>query len=342
MRLMGVVLGGVLTGVMVYGPAWAETLPVVEVQRRAIPDMRVYDGVVEPVHQSTVSAQTAGRVAAIHFDVDDYVAKDQVLIRFSDMEQRARVEQAAASLKEAQARAKLSAEEHQRILSLAERKLVSAADRDHAVAELNAAQAAVDVQKARLSEAQQELDYTMVRAPFGGVVVARHVQMGETVQPGQPLMTGLSLDTLRVAAWVPQELVTTVRKSARARVVLAGRELDVPADGFTVFPYADKTTHGFRVWLALPEPQRDVYPGMMVKVAFHVGETQRLLIPRAAVVQRSEVTGVYVQRDDKIVLRHIVTGVVSGDAIEVLAGLDAGERVITDPAAALAQRKPVD
>lgn len=314
----------------------ADVLPTVIAEQRAVPDMRVYDGVVESVHQSTVSAQTTGRVAAIQFDVDDHVAKDQILVRFSDSEQRARVEQFAAALKEAQARLKLSTDEHHRIVNLAERKLVSAADRDRAEAELKSARAAVDAQQARLNEAQQELDYTVVRAPYAGVVVARHVQLGETVRPGQALMTGFSLDALRVAAWIPQVLVTTIRNAPTAHVVLADRVIDVTQNAITVFPYADKATHGFRVWLTLPAPTPGLYPGMMTKVAFHAGVTQRLMIPRAAVVQRSEVTAVYVQRDDdSIALRHIVTGAEVGDAIDVLSGLDTGERIITDPAAAL-------
>ncbi len=84
----------------------------------------------------------------------------------------------------------------------------------------------------------------------------------------------------------------------------------------------------------LPDGGPALYPGMIVKVGFVVGETKRLLIPAAAVVRRSELSAVYVASDDRVTLRQVRLGRRYGDAVEVLAGLSEGEVVATDPVSA--------
>lgn len=306
----------------------------------SLPTERIFDGVVEPINQSTVSAQTLGRIVEIHFDVDDVVPKDSVLVRFHDAEARARLEQEQASLKDAQARLKIASEENQRVRNLIERKLVSQSDADRADAVFNSATANVELAKARIAQAQQQLDYTVVRAPFSGVVLTRHVQLGETVQVGQPLMTGFSLDSLRVASTIPQDLVLLMREHTSARVLTDDRSVPVDAQAVTIFPYADKTSHTFKVWLGLPEKFPGLYPGMLVKVAFVVGEQKRLLIPRDSVVQRSEVTGVYVvNAAGEASFRRILAGREVDSNVEIISGLSEGEQVALDPIAATSRAK---
>ena len=198
-------------------------LPVAAVEYRVMPEERVLDGVVEPVKQSTVAAQVTARIDEIRFDVDEMVPKDSVLIRFRDNEQKARLAEANAAREEAKARFNEADTEFRRMKNLYERKLVSAADRDKAAAAFESAQARVKAAQAQVQAAQEALSHTVVSAPYSGIVVARHVEVGETVQVGQPLMTGLSLDQLRVLVQVPQSLADSVRGQAQARVLLDGK-----------------------------------------------------------------------------------------------------------------------
>jgi hypothetical protein len=115
-----------------------------------------------------------------------------------------------------------------------------------------------------------------------------------------------------------------------------GAASSVTATSVEVFPYADPDTHSFNVRLTLPAGMSGLYPGMTVKVAFATGEVKRLLVPASDVVQRGELVGVYVVDDHGVVLRQVRTGNRDGDQVEVLAGLDDGERVATDPQAARA------
>ena len=103
-----------------------------------------------------------------------------------------------------------------------------------------------------------------------------------------------------------------------------------------VFPEGDPATHTFRVRLDLPEIETGLMPGMTVKAAFDIGDAERILVPASALVRRSEVTAVYVVDDRHVVLRQVRLGHRQGERVEVLAGLEPGERIAADPLAALA------
>jgi RND family efflux transporter MFP subunit len=307
---------------------------------RRLPREFRLDGVVEAIHRTTVSAQTSGQVQEIFYDVDEYVEKDAVLLSLKDTEHQARVTQAAAELKDAVARRQEALDEYQRTKELHGKQLVAAQAMDKAEAALKSANAVFEAAQAGLAQAREQLEYTRVRAPYAGLVTERHVQVGESARPGQPLMSGLSLEHLRVLVDAPQSLVPRIRELGQARVQEPGDGW-VQAEKITVFPVADEASHTFKVRLYLPPGTRSMFPGMFVKTAFVTGLKQELVIPGDAVVYRSEVTGVYVvEADGTLRFRHVRLGRTTpeGDVL-VLAGLTPGERVALDPIAAGAELK---
>lgn len=291
---------------------------------------RQFDGRVEAVNQATVSAQTAGRIAEIFYDVDDYVEAGSPIVRFTDVEQQAARRQVDAALKEALARKTEAQEEFTRTKALFDAGSGSKREYDRALAARDAASARVTAARSALQTAQQQVEYTLVRAPYAGIVTERHVQVGESVAVGQPLMAGLSLEALRVSVDLPQQVANAVRSSKRA-AVLTDEGRITPTD-VTIFPFADAGTNTFRVRVDLPAGQFSLYPGMFVKVAFVVGEAERLLVPTTALLRRSEVTGLYVVGANGAVrLRQVRIGNEFGVRTEVLAGLEVDELVAVDP-----------
>jgi RND family efflux transporter MFP subunit len=299
---------------------------------------QVWDGVVEATNQATMSAQTAGRIIELPYDVNDYVEAGSVIVRFTNVEQQSGQRRAQAQISSTQAAFDEAQANYKRVAEIYERKLVAKAQLDQATAQRDSARAALESAQAALREAAQQVDYTVVRAPYSGIVTKRLVQVGESVQAGQPLIAGLSLNELRVNVQVPQSAVDAIRRYHTADVVLdADGAKRVTAAKVTVFPYADAETHTFSIRLDLPTQETGLYPGMTVKAAFTVGEAQRLLIPASALLQRSELTGVYVVAGENIALRQIRTGHRFGERVEVLAGLAENEQIAIDPnAAALA------
>jgi RND family efflux transporter MFP subunit len=300
---------------------------------------RSWDGVVQAVNQATLAAQTAGRVVELPFDVNDVVKAGDVVVRFTDVEQRSGRAQAEAALRAARAQAAEAEADQRRIADLAGRQLVARSQLDQATARRDAARAALAAADAGVKQAGEQVDYTVVRAPYSGLVTQRHVEIGETVAPGQPLVSGLSLGQLRVEVQVPQADIAAIREHKAATIRLAdGR--DVEAREVIVFPAANPQTHTFTVRVELPEMETGLQPGNTVKVRFKLGEAERLLVPATALVRRSEIAAVYVvSAEGRVGLRQIRVGEVFGDRVEVIAGLATGGAVALDPVAALVAQR---
>ena len=303
---LGVVLA--LPAVMAAG----EPLPTIAAQLSTVPQERSYDGTVEAERRSTVSAQVSARIEDVPFDVDDYVERGDIIVQFRDRPVAAELKQAEAAAQEAKARLAEARANHGRILQLFQQDRISRADMDRVTADLQSAEARVKAADGALIAARESFENTVVRAPFSGIVVERHVEIGEMATIGAPLMTGLSLEHLRVAVDVPQSDIGALRADGEAWIELpdGGR---LAAESIRVFPYADPSTHTFRARLRLAEGQHGIYPGMWVKVRFLTGEEQALLVPWSAVVQRSELTAVYVLGEDDLPrLRQVRLGRVAG------------------------------
>lgn len=323
------------------GPAVAPGPPLAALTLepvRTAAEWRV-DGVVEAIDHATIAAQTSGRVAAIFHDVGDEVPAGAVLIRLRSTEQHATLAQAQAALRAAAARATEASTRFRRIGDMYERRVLpqatfdqARADRDAAVAQLHAARAAV-------ISARQGVSYTEIRAPYSGVVTQRLVQVGETVQPGTPLMSGASLGRLRVSVSIPQSILAAVRQNMRSAIYRDGERIE--ATRMTIFPVASADSNTFHAWLDLPPGVSGFYPGMFVKAGLVIGERERLLVPESAIVRRSAVTAVYlVLSGGWTSLQQVRLGERIGDRVEVLSGLRAGDRVALDPLAAMRRLGP--
>jgi RND family efflux transporter MFP subunit len=319
----------------------AEPLAVATAEKHTLADVFVTDAVIEAVHKATLAAETTGRIKEILFDVDDLVNKGEVLLRFTDKEQKASLARAVATEKEAIARLQQAQSAHTRTESVYAKKLVAKSALDESSANLKSAQQRVKAAEADIKKAREQLEYTVIRAPYAGIVVKRLVNVGERVSPGTPLMTGFSLAKLRATSSVPQSVVAAVRQHGEVSISVDHAQQvispSIISKDITVYPYADEATHNFTVRAEFSSVPEGFYPGMFAKALYVIGETSRLLVPASAVVHRSEVTAVYVvNAQGHVSFRAVRIGKqlnddALGKTIEVLAGLSAGEQVALDP-----------
>ena len=316
-------------------PIKPANLKTATVQRQAVADEVMFDGTLEALHQSTVASETNARVTELPFDVNDFVKQGEVIVRFRDTDQKARLASAEAALSGANAHYTDARLEQERIQQLYEKKLVPKSQMDSANAAMESAKAQVDAAIAGKKQAAEQLEHTVVRAPYSGIVLARHIHVGETATVGQPLMTGVSLDSLRAVVEIPQQNITPLREHQKARVILPDGT-SINATQVRIPPSADPTTHSFRTLVSLPEGEHNVFPGTLVKVAFVSGEADRLVVPSSAVVRRGEVTGVYLVGDDgRVSFNYVRLGAPTPDGlVPVRSGVSEGESVAMDPIAA--------
>jgi len=307
------------------------------VERAPLVEKLRLDGSVEAVRESTVSAQTAGTVVELPFDIDDRVEQGALIARLDDTEQRSRLRQAEGNLEEAEAGLLDAQQQFERIESLFERNVASRSDFDEVRNRLDGARARFGRAEAAVAEAREQLDYTRIEAPYTGVVTERHVEIGESVRPGQPLLSGFSLDELRVVVAVPQRYIDYARDSSRLTVSSnGGRELAV--DRITVFPFADAQSHSFRLRLYLQNGVDRIAPGMLVRVDLAAGERPALWIPVDSLLQRGELRAVFARDEQgRPRLRQVRVGVRENDRLEILSGLDEADVVAARPYAVFGQ-----
>jgi RND family efflux transporter MFP subunit len=233
------------------------------------------------------------------------------------------------------------------------RQIISAQDFDSAKANydtartsLEVAARAVEVAEASLALAQRNLDDTVVRAPFGGIVTVKAAQEGEMVSPvsagGGFTRTGIGtivdMDSLEVEVDVSENFINRVRPDQDVSVKLnAYPDWDIPARVIAIIPTADRAKATVRVRVALDEKDARILPEMGVRVAFlddakenpnSVRVAQRaVVVPRAAVQADGDTGIVYVIENDTVERRAVRLGATSSAGQVVLSGLDSGARL---------------
>ena len=307
----------------------SQTEPLLTVAPQPVTDWLTLDGTVSAIHQGTVAAQTSGRVSRMLVDVNDQVQAGQPLLEISGKEQFAAVTGAEARLARAQAQQVEAERQLARFQALIAKGVITRAQLDNAQATDRAARAEVNAAEAALTQAREAYGYTRILAPYAGVVTKRLVELGETVAPGTPLLSGFSLDTLRVEVELPQSALTLAGQPADVQVLLPDGKTVTPAK-LTRFNYADSQSHAFRLRLDLPPHTAGVLPGMWLKVQLKQGERLVLQVPVRALLRQGEFNGVYLQQPAGWALTPVRVGHCLAGQCEILAGLQAGDTLAPD------------
>ena len=307
----------------------SQTEPLLTVAPQPVTDWLTLDGTVSAIHQGTVAAQTSGRVSRMLVDVNDEVQAGQPLLEISGKEQFAAVTGAEARLARAQAQQVEAERQLARFQALIAKGVITRAQLDNAQATDRAARAEVNAAEAALTQARETYGYTRILAPYAGVVTKRLVELGETVAPGTPLLSGFSLDELRVEVELPQSALTLAGQPADVQVLLPDGKTVTPAK-LTRFNYADSQSHAFRLRLDLPPQTAGVLPGMWLKVQLKQGERLVLQVPVRALLRQGEFNGVYLQQPAGWALTPVRVGHCLAGQCEILAGLQAGDTLAPD------------
>jgi RND family efflux transporter MFP subunit len=316
------------------GPAetTANVLPSLTVAVRDLPQTVTAEGLVEAVKQATLGAQVAGRIVELNVKAGDSVRAGQVLARIDARTAEQAVAASLSQVAEAEANLANAKRKYERNRELLAQKFVSQAAVDQSDAEYKAAAAQLAAIKANAGQAIATQSFSTITAPYAAVVAATHALVGDMAQPGRPLITVFDPRELRVTATLPQATLASVKFAAPVQIEIAplGRTFD--ATKVTVVPMADARTHTTQVRLDLP-PAEGVLPGQFARARFVTGTAPALAIPAGAVLKRGEVTAVYViDARGRPQLRQIRTGERVGDGdVEVLAGLNDGERIAVNP-----------
>lgn len=318
--------------------AQAVSVDTIDVLNKPYANWVTLDATIEAVKAATVSAQTSGRIVKLNYDVNDIVPEGAALLEITSKEQGAELASFEADLAKAKALNVEAQAQYQRYKELFPQGAISQGAMDEATANAKATAQAVSAAKARVIKASESLKYTVVSAPFSGVVTERFVELGETVSPGQALLSGFSASQMRAITQVPQRYINQLKNAPEFIVRLSdGRELT--SRDLTIFSFADPISHSYQVRINLPENEANLQPGTWAKASFKNGEREIIQLPLSALLTMNELSSVYLKQGDGFVLVQVrVTEPLNGE-VEVLSGLKSGDTVAVDAYQILLSKK---
>ncbi|MDD8059268.1 MULTISPECIES: efflux RND transporter periplasmic adaptor subunit [Shewanella] len=295
---------------------------------------RVFDAKVEATKAATVSAQTSGRIINIHYDVNDLVPHGSALLEITNKEQGAELAAAEAELAKTEAVNNEAQAQFIRYKELFPKGAISKGAMDEATAKAKTSAQAVSAAKAQLIKAKENLNYTIVSAPFSGRVTQRFVEQGETISYGQALFSGYDNEHLRVVFQIPQQDLATLQQLEKINILLANGQV-ISATDINPFNFADPQTHSHTVRVNFTYPNNtDLHVGQWVKVIAEQTSQPSLFIPLSALHQVGDLSSIYRINADKVVLNQVRLGFIDQEKqqVEVLSGLMSGDEIILDAA----------
>jgi RND family efflux transporter MFP subunit len=318
----------------------APELVTLQVNTAANHENSAFDGVVEAVRQTVISAQVSGAVMQLDAKVGDHVKAGQVLLRIDARAADQNVAATDAQVQSARALLEVAAKDFERQKQLFQKAYISQAALERAESQFKATHAQVNAQLAQAGVARTQTGFNIVRAPFAGVISEVPATLGDMAMPGRPLITMYDPAALRITAAIPQTvlMLMTPNQPVGAEIPgLSGASGRITTLRLQVLPTVDAATHTAQVRIDLPAGLVGATPGMFARVLLPMAgqNKNRLSVPLSAVVRRAEMTGLYVlDLNGRPLLRQVRLGRVSGENIEILAGLTPGERIALDPQSA--------
>ncbi len=313
-------------------------------------------GYVTARRQATVSSKVTGKVVEVLIEEGLTVKEGQVLARLdaTNVESNLRYVEAqavsaSASLQETQVRLVEAERELKRVTQLTHNKIATDSDLDRAQAEVDSLkahlkrlEAEVTVAEAQVKLWKQQLEDTIIRAPFSGVVVTKNAQPGEMISPvsagGGFTRTGIctivDMESLEIEVDVNEAYIQRVSANQQVMAILdAYPDWQIPSHVIAIVPTADRQKATVRVRVGFGKLDPRILPDMGVKVAFQGQNTGKdgeafVAVSKAALQRKDNKDSVWVVKDGKAVRREVTVGSFQGDEVVLQSGLSSGDRVI--------------
>lgn len=339
-------------------------IPVWQVSASQKPGVFVADAVVEAVRDAKISSQVAGRITRLGVVAGDKVSAGSALLSVDTSVVQQQLAASQAQLAQTQAQAAVARSEFERAQLLFKKNYLSQSALDQSGAQLKAADAQVKALQAQLASMQAQTALHSIKAPFNGVVAQVLVSLGDSANPGQPLLSLYDPSALRLSAQIPESIAQRLLTDQAPQLALnrTQNQADIQAENQSiqglsaaaaaalrpqVLPAVDPQSRTVTVRVALPAGITALSPGQAGKLSLPLradspaeaskaaASAAQIWIPQAAVAHRGELTAVYVQiKPEEFRLRQVRLGKTQGQQVQVLSGLLGQEKIALEPIAA--------
>lgn len=283
------------------------------VKLQEVPQHYFASGTITSDHRIAVSSRLSGYIREIAAREGERVKKGQVLVRVDPVDAKQNLAQAKADLSDAES-------DLARFRQLLAANAVSKQQFDKA--ELR-----YKVARSRVAQAKNQLSYAEIVSPVDGIVVQKLLNTGDLAAPGMPVLVVEDPSQLLVETNVSEEYIAALHVGDAVELNIPSVNKPLHGKIRQLVDAADPGTHQFLVKVSI-ENGNGIRPGMFAEVGFRTGSRQALLVPRAAVLHRSGLTGIYLLDSNNIThYRQIRLGATSGESVEAVAGLKDGDRI---------------
>lgn len=277
----------------------------------------------------TVTAATSDYVAAIFFEDNDSVNKGDLLITLEDEEEQAKLKELEATLFEQK-------RQLARLVDLAKEKATSQSLVDEQHAKVQVSQAQIEVAKTQLKQLS-------IRAPFAGVLGLRQVSLGSYLTPGTVITTLDDINTIKVAFEVPEKHLSDLKISQAVAVTTDAYRKETFLGKLTSIDYrVDPITRSIQLRAEIENADHKLRPGMLLNIEITKSVSNALLLPESAVVPQQHKQFVFrIKADNTVEKVSVVTGRRQPGVVEIVDGLNEGDRIVTEGTLRLTQGSSV-
>ncbi len=307
-------------------------------------------GIIAARQLADISSQVLAPISAVEVREGDTVRKGQVLVRLSSVPLDAAVEQAQAELRAAKqqedaakAQKNLAAATYARYAILNQRHSVTPQEFDQVKTQLDAAdaqrQAAAAQSAAAEADARQSQAtsaFTVLRAPFSGIVTKKYVDAGAMASPGIPLLQIEDATDHEADIQINETDLHNIHLGEPVQVEVNGSQSPITGKLREIVPSGDATAHTFTVKIGLPT-SRALYSGMTANVLIPGGERRpSITVPKTAIRHRGQLDSVLALDANSVAqIRYVTVGRAEGNAVEIISGLTEGDKILAQPDDAL-------
>ncbi|MFV1883487.1 MAG: efflux RND transporter periplasmic adaptor subunit [Balneola sp.] len=328
-----------------FGQARVTSVETQQVSFSSIADQVRSFGTIKAQDVIAITPQVSNRITRFYVDLGDTVRQGQILAKIYDATFRDQLNQAEAQLEQSKIAVQRDSSQFERQRSLLERELISQSEYDIAFATYQSSLAQYQSSNAQLTQAQENFNFTEVRAPVRGVIISRNGEEGDIASTGQPLFEIANLVGYETRIFLPVQDWRFV-KIGQPVALRVSNEAKATAQGVVSrkSPQLDATTGLGEVVITLTQVGESIYPGVLTEnVIDIVNKPRAIVISRSALVEKVETVvdpesntiqldrtySVFVSQGDSVAeLRQLELGIEQGDRLEVLAGLRPGEQIV--------------
>ncbi len=308
---------------------------LITVEKAVLPVVSTSPGTVVAEQQAQIASRLMGFIRELNVQEGQTVSAGQRLFTVDPADIQGQVNMSRAGLLQAEAALADAKNDYERFGTLYKEEAIPKLQWDKIRLQYQVSQQQVAAARAASDTASAQMKYATVTAPFAGVITQKMAHAGDLAAPGRPVLVLENPDHMQVQTSVTAEVFAKLKPGSEVSILQDGQQGDIVGKVAGLVPATDPVTHSHLVKIDLPRGA-GLNSGAFVQVAFPLGTREGIRVPAGAILERAGITGVFVaDAQARVQYRMVRTGQTSGNMVEIQAGLNPGERVVTSSAVAL-------